>query len=168
MLKPAIVVGAETVNSPQPALTFGAGGAAGKMITFTWLLILHSPAPLAPDAEGRQEEASAYCAEIAWHPGVVGIAGVAVYAPPSILYWVVNPVTATTVGSVNPALQVLVGAINKGAEGKTTAFTVVAAQLALVVFARVPPQSVVSLYLALIVQQPGILVNIVFAAPKSP
>ncbi|MBK6499040.1 MAG: hypothetical protein IPG00_13100 [Saprospiraceae bacterium] len=39
-------------------------------------------------------------------PGVVGIAGAAVHAPPLILYCTVKPTTGVTAGSTNAALQV--------------------------------------------------------------
>ncbi len=51
------------------------------------------------------------------------VLGTAEYAPPSILYCVLNPLTAVTVGKVNAEAQVLAGAIITGALGNITTLT---------------------------------------------
>ena len=58
-----------------------------------------------------------YLAAIVWQPGVVGIAGAAVHAPPLILYCTVKPTTGVTAGNTNAALQVFVGAVSTGSDG---------------------------------------------------
>lgn len=73
-----------------------------------------------------------------------------------------------TEGRVKAEAHVFVGTVNTGAAGKTTAFTVVSAQVALIELASVPPQSDVSLYLALIVQQPVVFVSNELAVAKVP
>ena len=82
----------------------------------------------------------------------------------------VNPGTAATFGNVNEALQATAGAESVGVGGNTTAFTVVSWQaiFALVAFAPIPPQAAASLYLAWIVQHPGVFVNNAFAVARSP
>lgn len=45
MVNPDIVGGGVTVIGPQPALTVGAGGAAGNITVFTTLLAPHAPVP---------------------------------------------------------------------------------------------------------------------------
>jgi hypothetical protein len=82
----------------------------------------------------------------------------------------VNPGTAGTIGSVKEALQATDGAESIGAAGNTTAFTVVSWQaiFALVTFVAIPPQAAASLYLALMVQHPGVFVNNEFAVARSP
>jgi hypothetical protein len=89
---------------------------------------------------------------------------------PLMLYSTVNPDTAATVGKLNAVLHVFVGAFRTGAAGKTTAFIVVSwqAALELVELAAVDPQADVNLYLAFMVQQPGVFVNNAFAAAKVP
>ena len=81
-----------------------------------------------------------------WQPGVVGIVGLVPNAAPSTLYWILKPDTATTVGKVKADAQVLLGAVNVGASGKTTTCTVLLTPQALVpaVPARVAPQVAVS------------------------
>jgi hypothetical protein len=53
----------------------------------------------------------------------VGIAGVVIYVPPSILYSVLNPVIAGTAGKMNPVVQVFEGCVRTGATGKITTLT---------------------------------------------
>lgn len=96
-----------------------------------------------------------------WQPGLTGIVGEAEYPPPSICHWVVKPLIDGNDGSIKPELQVLDGAVSAGTVGNTIAFKVVSAQ-GLIVPARVVPQSVFNLYLALMVQQPGTLVTNAF------
>ena len=81
----------------------------------------------------------------------------------------VNPGTAATFVNVNEALQATAGAESVGVGGNTTAFTVVSwqATFELIEPAAVPPQSAVNLYLAFIVQHPGVFVNSAFAVAKS-
>jgi hypothetical protein len=93
-------------------------GANGNITTLTTLLTpqgLTVPAAIAPHAA-----ASTYLAEIVWQPGVVGITGVSVNAPPSILYSTLKPETTGTEGNVNAEPQVLAGAVRRGCNGKTT------------------------------------------------
>ena len=59
-----------------------------------------------------------------WQPGVVGIVGLAAYAPPSTLYWMLKPATAATLGNTKADAQVFAGAVITGALGKITTFTV--------------------------------------------
>ena len=49
--------------------------------------------------------------------------GDAANAPPSILYSILNPVTAVTVGKVNAEPHVFAGAVSDGAVGKITTET---------------------------------------------
>jgi hypothetical protein len=107
-----IVAGGVTVNKPQPGLTTGAGGEGGKITTFT--ILLSEQAFVVPATVVPQSAAKIYCACIEWQPGVVGIVGVVVNEPPSILYCIVNPVTAIGVGSANAVLQVFEGAVSTG------------------------------------------------------
>lgn len=166
-MKPATDGGAVTVNNPHPGLTTGADGAAGKITTLTVLLSQPLP-PEVPGAIEPHEEIKVYLASIEWQPGVVIEAGVEVKLPPSILYSIVNPEMEGTEGSVNAEAQVLIGTVNTGAAGKTTALTVASGQITLMEFARVLPQSAVSLYLALIVQQPAVLLSKALAVVRSP
>ena len=82
----------------------------------------------------------------------------------------VNPGTVATPGNANEVLHVTSPAVSIGAGGNTTAFTVVSWQaiFALVAFATIPPQAAASLYLALMVQHPGVFVNNAFAVARSP
>ena len=48
--------------------------------------------------------------------------------PPSILYSILNPLTAVTVGNVNADAHVLAGAVITGAVGKITTLTVLLAK----------------------------------------
>ena len=81
----------------------------------------------------------------------------------------VNPGTVATPGNANEVLHVASPAVSIGAGGNTTAFNVVSwqATFALNVPAGVPPQSVANLYLAFIVQHPGVFVSNVFAVARS-
>lgn len=92
-------------------------GAVGNMTTFTVLLCAHGPVPGVPAGILPHADEVIYRATMEWQPGVVGIIGVAVNAPPSMLYWAVKPPTETTVGSVNAELQVFDGAIKTGTAG---------------------------------------------------
>ena len=166
-MKPAIVGGAVTVNNPHPALTAGADGAAGKTTTLTVLLSQLLP-PDVPAVIEPQAEVKVYLAFIVWHPKVDTATGVEVKVPPSILNSVVNPEIDGTEGRVKAEAHVLVGTANTGAVGKTMAFTVFAPQVALVELASIPPQSAVSLYLALIVQQPEVFVSSELAVANVP
>ena len=87
-----------------------------------------------------------------------------------MLYSTVNPETAATVGKLNAVLHVFVGAIRTGATGNTTAFIVDSwqATFVLIALATVDPHAAVNLYLAFIVQHPGVFVNNAFAAAKVP
>ena len=73
-------------------------------------------------------------------------------------------------GKVNAEAQVLAGAAIVGAVGNTTALIVLSWQAVneLVAFAAVPPHAAVSLYRALMVQHPEVLVNNAFAAARVP
>jgi len=123
MLKPAIVVGGVTVNKPQPGLTTGAVGAAGKITILTVLLTPHVAVPAVPAAVPPQIAEVTYLACTVWQPGVV-VVGDAEKAPPSILYSILNPLTAVTVGKVNADAHVPAGAVIAGAVGKITTLTV--------------------------------------------
>ena len=59
-----------------------------------------------------------------WQPGVVGIVGLAAYAPPSTLYWILKPATAATLGKLKAEAQVFAGAVIVGALGEITTLTV--------------------------------------------
>ena len=76
-----------------------------------------------------------------------------------MLYSILNPVTAVTVGKVNAEAHVLAGAVKLGAVGNITTLTVLLAPHAPVpvVPAVVLPQSAVSTYLVIIVWQPGVV-----------
>ena len=76
-----------------------------------------------------------------------------VNAPPSILYCTVNSATGVTVGKINADAQVLVGAVNTGAEGNMTTFTVLLFPHAAVpaVPAGTPTHAFVVTYLAMMV-----------------
>ena len=97
----------------------------------------------------------------------MGTVGVAVNAPPSILYCTVNPDTAVTVGSVNAALHVFAGTANIGAEGNTTKFFVSLHATPGVVYVAVKHPAVLGVntpVLELIVPPP-LTVQVPFAAP---
>jgi hypothetical protein len=119
---------AATLGKAKAALHVLAGGdnagAVGKITTFTVLLLPHRPVPAVLAAVGPQAEVRTYLATIEWQPGVVGIVGVDVNVPPSMLNWIVKPATVVTVGRVKAALQVFAGAISVGAVGNTTKFLV--------------------------------------------
>ena len=144
-------------------------GAEGKITTLTVLLAPHAPGPWVVGVVDPQSVVTTYRALTVWQPGVV-VLGEDEYAPPSILYSTLNPVTAVTVGKTNIAAQVFAGAVITGAVGKTTALIVLSWQPAieLTEFAGVEPQADVSLYLAFIVQQPFVLLSKRFAAVKVP
>jgi hypothetical protein len=76
----------------------------------------------------------------------------------------------TAVILVKLELHVLDIGVMVGAAGKTTALIVLSWQrtLVLIELASVPPHAAVSLYLALIVQHPAVLVSKAFAAAKVP
>ena len=137
--------------APQPSLTVGAGGANGNIITFTGLLGPHAPVPVVPAGVLPHTAEVTYFATMEWQPGVTGMVGVDVNAPPSMLYWVVKPVTAVTAGSVNADAQVFAGAVNTGAAGNTTTLTILPGphnKPLPVVPANVLPQSAVKTYRA--------------------
>ena len=73
-------------------------------------------------------------------------------APPSILYWVVKPLTGATVGKMKADAQVFSGAVIDGAVGNMTTLTVLllSQDPEPAVPATVPPQVDVSTYLAAI------------------
>ena len=62
MLNPVIETGGVTVKAPQPAVTTGAGGADGKIITLTVLLVPHEPVPVDPAVVLPQLLVNTYCA----------------------------------------------------------------------------------------------------------
>ena len=64
MLNPAIVAGEDTIIGPQPALTVGAGGAAGNITTFTTLLAAQAPGPAVFAAVVPHADAKTYLAAI--------------------------------------------------------------------------------------------------------
>ena len=86
MVKPETDGGGVTTIAPQPELTTGAGGAGGKITTNTVLLTPQIPVSVVPAPVVPQAAVSIYLAVMLWHPGVVGIVGVVLYAPPFILY----------------------------------------------------------------------------------
>ena len=81
-----------------------------------------------------------------WQPGVVGIVGLAAYAPPSTLYWILKFATTGTLGKTKADAQVFAGAVIVGALGNTTTWIVLLFPHAPVpaVPARVAPQSAAS------------------------
>jgi len=62
MSKPETVAGGVTVNGPNPLLTVGALGAAGKIITLTVLLAPHDPVLAVPAGVPPHADAKTYCA----------------------------------------------------------------------------------------------------------
>jgi hypothetical protein len=83
------------------------------------------------------------------------------FVPPSMLYSILKPLTAVTVGSVNIVLHVLDGAVSTGALGKITTLT---SLLSLHkdgskpgVFAAVIPHAFFKTYLAFTLWQPGVV-----------
>ena len=77
--------------------------------------------------------------------------GAAANVPPSILYSMLNPATAVTVGKANADAQVLAGAVITGAAGKTTTFTrllIMHGPVVRTVPGPLVPQAAVVLYLA--------------------
>ena len=61
-------------------------GAVGKITTLTALLLPHEPVPGVFAAVLPQADVNTYLATIEWHPTDVGIVGVDVNVPPSMLY----------------------------------------------------------------------------------
>ena len=124
-------------------------GTLGKITTLTELLAPQDPVPAVPAMVVPQSAASTYLAVTLWHPGVV-VDGDALYAPPSMLYSILNPVTGVTVGNVNAALHVFEVAVITGAVGKITTLTLLLSPHDPVpaVPARVAPQSAAKTYLA--------------------
>ena len=120
-------------------------GANGYINTFTVLLLPHDPLPGVPAGVFPHADEVTYRAIMSLQPGVVGISGVSVKPPPSILYSTVNPATGDTDGSVNADAQVLAGAVITGAVGKITTLTVLLFPHTPVpgVPAAVPPQAAV-------------------------
>jgi hypothetical protein len=133
-------------------------GAAGNITTLTVLLVAQEPLPVAFAEVLPHATAKTYCACTVWQPGVV-VLGEAENAPPSILYWTLNPVTARTVGNVNAALHVLAGDVIAGAAGNITTLTVLLVPQTPVpgVNAAVVPHADCRTYLAVIVWQPGVV-----------
>lgn len=87
-----------------------------------------------------------------------------------MLYSTVKPVIAATAGKIKGVAQVFAGAVITGAGGNTMAVVVLSWQavMELMVPAGLVPQRIADLYLALIVQQPGVLANSPFVAAKVP
>jgi len=81
-----------------------------------------------------------------------------------------NPEIAGTAGKLNIEAQLFDGAVMTGPEGKTAALIVVSwhAGIALVALAGVVPHADVSLYLAFMIQHPGVFVSKVFVADNVP
>ena len=73
------------------------------------------------------------------------------YAPPSILYCIVNPATEGTDGKVKADAHVFAGAVMVGAVGNITTLTTLLISQAVVVPGRLLPQAGVKAYCADIV-----------------
>jgi hypothetical protein len=100
---------------------------------------------------------------------VVGNTGEPVNTSPSILHCTLNPGTGVTVGKANAAAHVLLGAVNTGASGKITTFTVLLGATqedvppsendpAGIILNGIVPHGLAVTYLALTVWQPGVVV----------
>ena len=86
VLNPVTAGGSATMIGPQPLLTIGAGGAAGKITTLIVLLALHEPVPVLPTDVLPHAAVKIYCACTVWQPGVSVMVGEDEKAPPSTLY----------------------------------------------------------------------------------
>lgn len=96
--------------------------------------------------------------------------GAAENAPPSILNSTLKPAIAATAGNANMAEQAFAGVDKTGAAGKTIAYSIPSwhAVIPLTALAGVGPHADVNLYLALMVQHPGVLVRNAFTEANVP
>jgi hypothetical protein len=133
-------------------------GAVGKITTLTSLLSPQVPVPAVPAVVVPQSAANTYLAFIVWQPGVDGTAGETEKAPPSMLYWTVNPETEGTDGNVKAEAQVLAGAVITGAAGNITTWTILLTPHGPLPVepAAVVPQAAVKTYCAWMVWHPGL------------
>lgn len=60
ILNPGTAGGSVTTIGPQPLLTVGAEGAAGKITMLSILLVLHEPVPVLPSGVLPQASAKTY------------------------------------------------------------------------------------------------------------